>query len=93
MSKIKSSAMKFEVEKFNAKETSIYDKRGQDLAGKVSKTCRYLRWDLRGVGSESSKYDPIMSHRQGHVQHDGWRNDYGFVVKVRNIVYDKEPLQ
>jgi len=34
-----------------------------------------------------------MSRKRGHVQYNGWRIDYGFVVKVRNIAYDKEPLQ
>ena len=65
----------------------------QDLAGKVSKTCSYVRWGLGKVGYESYKYDQIMSRRRGHVQLDGWRNNYRFVIKVRNIVYDKEPLQ
>jgi len=65
----------------------------QDLAEKVSKSCRYVRWGLIGVGSESDKHDLIMFRRRGHVQRDRWRNGYGFVVKVRNVVYNKEPLQ
>jgi len=43
----------------------------QDLAGKVSKTYRYVRRRLEGDGSESDKHDPIISYRQGHGQRDG----------------------
>jgi len=65
----------------------------QNPAGKVSKTCGHIRWGLGGVGSESDMHDPIMSHKRGHVQRNGWRNGYEFVIKVRNIIYDKKPLQ
>jgi len=40
----------------------------QDLAGKVSKTCMYVRRGLRENGSKSSKHDSIMSRRQDDVQ-------------------------
>ena len=52
MSRIESSMTKFEVESSMSKETSIYVKEAkgiaditgssQDLAGKLSKTCRYI---------------------------------------------------
>jgi len=64
----------------------------QDLTGKVSKTCKYVRWGLGGDGSERGNHDSIMSHRWGYVQRDEWRNSYRFVFKVRNIVYDKASL-
>jgi len=48
---------------------------------------------LKRDESESSKLDLSMSRRRGHVQRDGLRNDYEFMIKVRNIVYDKKPLQ
>jgi len=59
MSKIGSSTTKFEVEKFNGKENfSLWQKKGegvtgairssQDLAGQVSKICRYVKRGLRG---------------------------------------------
>ena len=102
MSKIKISASKFKVKKFN-------DKGNFDLWQKTVKTLlvqqglhknllkkltnRYVRWGLGGVGSESNKHDPVIIHRWGHIQCDRWRNSYGFVIKVRNIVYDKESLQ
>jgi len=65
----------------------------QNLTKKVSQTCGHVRWELGGVGSESGKHDLIMSSRRGHVQYDGWINGYEFMIKVRNIAYDKEPLQ
>ena len=65
----------------------------QNLVVKVSKTCRYVRWELRGDGYENGKHDPTMFRRWSYVQHDGWKNDYGIVIKIRNIVYDKKPLQ
>ena len=32
----------------------------QDLAGKFSKICRHIRWELEGDESKSGKHDPIM---------------------------------
>jgi len=65
----------------------------QGLAGKVNKTCKYIKERLRGDGSKGDKHDPIMSRRWDYVQYDGWKNDYEIVVKIRDIVYDKKPLQ
>ena len=65
----------------------------QNPAKEVSKTREHVRRGSGGVRSESDKQDPIMSHRRGHVQCDGCRNSYEFVVKIRNVIYDKEPLQ
>ena len=65
----------------------------QNPAGKATKTCGHVRWGLRGAGSESDKYDLIISRRWDHVQYNGWRNEYGFVVKVINIIYEKESFQ
>ena len=35
----------------------------QDLAGKVSKTCRYIKRGLGRDGSKGGKHDPNMSRR------------------------------
>jgi len=35
----------------------------QDLAGKVNKTCKYVKQKLRGDGSKGGKHDPIISRR------------------------------
>ena len=42
----------------------------QDLTGKVSKTCRYVKRELGRDGFKGNKYDPIMSHRRNDVQCD-----------------------
>ena len=34
-----------------------------------------------------------MSRRRGYVQYDGWKNNYGIVVKVRDVIYDEKLLQ
>ena len=68
--------IKFEVEKFNGKGNFIlWEKRvkallmqqDQDLAGKVRKTCKYVKRRLRRDGSKGDKHDPTMSRRQGYV--------------------------
>ena len=43
----------------------------QELAGKVSKTCRYVKRELGGDGSKDGKHDPVMSRKRGYVQRDG----------------------
>ena len=73
-------------------------KEGEGVAGAIKslqamkesqQNLQIRRWELREDGSKSGKHDPTMSRRRGYVQHDGWRNDYGTVVKVRNVVYDE----
>ena len=43
----------------------------QDLTGKVSKICRYVRRGLGEDGFKGDKHDLTMSHRRGYVQRDG----------------------
>ena len=62
------------------------------LQGRLAKSAGTW-WGLEGDRYESDKYDPTMSRRWDYVQHDAWRNNYGIIIKVRNIVYDKNPLQ
>jgi len=66
MSKIKSSATKFEVEKFNDKGNfGLWQKRvkallvqqGLHKTLKDSKICKHIRWGLGGDGSASGKRD------------------------------------
>ena len=63
----------------------------QDLTGKVSKTCRYIKRELGREWSKDGKHDPTISHKRGYVERDGC--GYEIVVKVRDIVYDEKPLQ
>ena len=103
MLKIGSFTIKFEVKKFNSKGNfNLWQKRVKMLlvqqvfirpCREVSKTCRYVKWGLGEDGSKGVKHNSIISGRQGHVQCDGWRNDYGIVVKVRDIVYDEKSVQ
>jgi len=79
------------------KEISVYAKRdeviagakgsSQYLIGKLIKPAGTLDEDWEDT-SEGGEHDLIMSHRWGHVQCDGWRFHYKFVVKV-----DKENFQ
>ena len=73
MSKIGSSTIKFEIEKFNDKEDFNLSKYGegvddatrssQDLIGQVSKTCRYVKGGFGEDGSKGSMHDSTMSHK------------------------------
>jgi len=69
MSKIESFTIKFEVEKLNGKGFHFMANDGesvacatgssQDLAGKVSKTYKYIKRGLRGDRSNGGKYDQL----------------------------------
>jgi len=53
----------------------------------------HVRRELGGDESKDGKYDPTMSHRRGYIKHDGCRNGYEIVIKVREVVHDEKPFE
>ena len=84
-----------------AKESSIYGKRKWKhcWCNRVfTRPCQQslqvhqMRFRRIRIWKRQARFN-YMSRRRGYAQHDGWRNGYRIVIKIRNVLYDKESLQ